>query len=186
LQLIVLSLRELPWWRRFRVPITELGYRLCRIGPLWAYSSVEEVTGRFAPPRMGKTAELANHIIDAPGACVATSTKPDVVDLTIALREKVGPAVIFNPGQLGGPDGCKFGVTRLGCSLTGIGCLGAVVSSRGWMRGWGRLACHAGGRGSSCVASIVGNGLNASVGRRSRPLYRSGYDCLLWPVERRR
>jgi type IV secretory pathway TraG/TraD family ATPase VirD4 len=140
------SLRRVPWYRRSRVPITELGYRLCRVGPVWAYSSAEEVTGRFAPPRQGKTAELANQIIDAPGAVVATSTKPDVVDLTVALREKVGPVLIFNPGQLGGAlmrssfrwnpvIGCEWvevAIERAGYLLAGSPTMGNVSGREFW------------------------------------------------------
>lgn len=140
------SLAQVPVWRRYRVPITELGYRLCRIGRFWAYSSAEEVTGRFAPPRQGKTGEMANHIVDAPGAVVATSTKPDVVDLTIAMRRKVGPVLILNPGQLGGDAmrstfrwnpiiGCEWvevAVDRAGYLLAGAPTMANVASREFW------------------------------------------------------
>jgi type IV secretory pathway TraG/TraD family ATPase VirD4 len=94
-------------WRRWRTPIRQFAFRLCRVaggpfGAQWAYATAEEVTIRIAPPRQGKTAELCNHLIDAPGAVVATSTKVDIVSHTIALRATgLRPVHIFNPERLG-------------------------------------------------------------------------------------
>jgi type IV secretion system protein VirD4 len=95
------SLRQMSVWQRWRVPVTGLGFRLCRVGLFWAFASVEEITGRFAPPRAGKTGEMLNHILDAPGAVVATSTKPDILDLSMDLRREIGPVYVANPEGLG-------------------------------------------------------------------------------------
>jgi type IV secretion system protein VirD4 len=95
---------DLPRWRRLRVPTRELGFRLCRVGMQWVYASVEMVTLRITGPRGGKTGELGNHVVDAPGAVLATSTKHDLVELTIASRQTRGPVHIFNPEGLGGDE----------------------------------------------------------------------------------
>ncbi|TFH68158.1 type IV secretory system conjugative DNA transfer family protein [Cellulomonas sp. HD19AZ1] len=51
-----------------------------------------------APPRIGKTMYLAIPlIVDAPGAVVSTSTKPDVLRLTAGIRERVGTVHVFDP-----------------------------------------------------------------------------------------
>lgn len=85
-----------------RTPPTELGieigFRRAR-GRL--YASLEDVVLVVAPPRRGKTALLSNHVIDAPGACFVTSTKPDIVGHTIISRSD-RPVFILNPDQLGG------------------------------------------------------------------------------------
>jgi type IV secretion system protein VirD4 len=101
------SLAARSVWRRWRTPMREFAFRLCRVhggpaGTQWAYATAEEVTIRIAPPRQGKTAELCNHVIDAAGSVVATSTKVDIVAHTIAMRERAGrPLHIFNPERLG-------------------------------------------------------------------------------------
>ena len=91
-------------WQRLRIPAGELGFRLCRVGMQWVYATAEMVTLRITGPRGGKTGELANHLVDAPGAVLATSTKHDLVELTIAARRLRGPVHIFNPEGLGGPE----------------------------------------------------------------------------------
>jgi type IV secretion system protein VirD4 len=81
----------------------ECGIQLGRAVWRWLYASFEEVVLVFAMPRMGKTALLANHIVDAPGACVATSTKADIYANTIAGRRD-RPVYVFNPEKLGDID----------------------------------------------------------------------------------
>jgi len=114
------ALAELPWWRRWRVPLTELGYRLCRINGKWAYASVEEVVGLIAPPRRGKTGELACNIIDAPGAVVATSTKFDIVELTAPLRSQRGEVYLFNPEGLAGAESTLRWNPVIGCEQVNV------------------------------------------------------------------
>lgn len=114
-------------WRRWRTPMREFAFRLCRVpggptGAQWAYATAEEVTIRIAPPRQGKTAELCNHLVDAPGAVVATSTKVDIVEHTVAARRQGGrPVHIFNPERLG--DGSLASTLRwnpvVGCEQPG-------------------------------------------------------------------
>jgi type IV secretion system protein VirD4 len=54
----------------------------------------------LAPPRGGKTALLGHYVIDAPGACLVTSTKVDIHVLTHTLRP--GPVWLFNPEGMAG------------------------------------------------------------------------------------
>ena len=60
------------------------------------------------PQGSGKTQFLVNVVLDAPGAAVVPSTKPELVVLTRQLRERVGPTAVFNPSLLGsiGSDFC--------------------------------------------------------------------------------
>jgi type IV secretion system protein VirD4 len=96
------SLREVPWWRRWLVPLRELGTPLARVGLLRVWSPVEDVTLRIGGPRTGKTGEMAGRILDAPGAVIATSTRTDLVELTGPCRAQRGPVGVFNPSGLGG------------------------------------------------------------------------------------
>ncbi|WP_331758227.1 TraM recognition domain-containing protein [[Kitasatospora] papulosa] len=69
---------------------------------LHLYMAIEDSSVMVAPPGAGKTAKLANWIIDAPGAVLATSVKVDIVDLTEKLRARVGRILIWNPQDIGG------------------------------------------------------------------------------------
>jgi type IV secretion system protein VirD4 len=55
----------------------------------------------MSPPRMFKTAFLADVILNYPGPVVATSTKPDVYALTSAVRARVRSVHVFNPQHIG-------------------------------------------------------------------------------------
>ncbi|MEU4241894.1 TraM recognition domain-containing protein [Actinoplanes sp. NPDC026619] len=96
------SLASLPWWRRARVPLRTFAVPLARAGRQTVWTSGEESTLRIGIPGTGKTAELANRVIDAPGGVVVTSTATDLYDLTAPLRHRRGPVQVFNPGGLGG------------------------------------------------------------------------------------
>ncbi len=97
------SLAELTWAARLRVPTTELGVPLCRVGALGVWTSLRNVITVFGGPGVGKTGWLAGRIIDAPGAVISTSTRLDLYDLTAGLRGRDGrPVFVFNPGGLGG------------------------------------------------------------------------------------
>ena len=94
------SLKELPLIERLRLPITEFAVPLCRAGLLRVWSSVEDVVLVFGIPRYGKSAWLGCHILDAPGAVVTTSTKPDLYHATHKLRP--GRSWLFNATGVGG------------------------------------------------------------------------------------
>ncbi|MDT5028496.1 MAG: hypothetical protein QOE61_4922, partial [Micromonosporaceae bacterium] len=62
------------------------------------YSSLEDVIVAVMAPRSGKTTALtAPGILDAPGAVIATSNKPDVWTTTAAAREAMGTVWVFDP-----------------------------------------------------------------------------------------
>ena len=63
---------------------------------------LEEHVLVMSPPRMLKTAFLADVILRYPGPVIATSTKPDIYALTAAVRAGLGPVHIFNPQHIGG------------------------------------------------------------------------------------
>jgi hypothetical protein len=94
------SLKQLPLLERWRLPITEFAVPLCRAGMLRIWSSVEDVVLVFGIPRYGKSAWLGCHILDAPGAVVTTSTKPDLYHATHKLRP--GTSELFNATGVGG------------------------------------------------------------------------------------
>lgn len=96
------SLAEVPWWRRWRVPVAEYAVRVARVGGLAVYSPVEDVTLRVGGPRTGKSGEMADHIADAPGAVIATSTRLDLLETVGPIRRRHGPVHVFNPSGLGG------------------------------------------------------------------------------------
>jgi type IV secretion system protein VirD4 len=56
----------------------------------------------MAPPRTHKTAFLADVILRYPGPVIATSTKPDLYALTVAVRAQHGRVHVFNPQHIGG------------------------------------------------------------------------------------
>jgi type IV secretory pathway TraG/TraD family ATPase VirD4 len=76
----------------------------------------------MAPPRTYKTAFLADVIIEYPGPVLATTTKPDLHNLTSAVRSFLGPVHVFNPQHIGGVpstfcwdpiDGCEDPATAI-------------------------------------------------------------------------
>ena len=76
----------------------------------------------MAPPRTYKTAFLADVIIEYPGPVLATTTKPDIYNLTSAVRSHLGPVHVFNPQHIGGVpstfcwdpiDGCEDPATAI-------------------------------------------------------------------------
>ena len=84
--------------------------------PVWA--SVEDSILILGAPRSGKGLHLAiNLILDAPGAVVTTSTRPDNVAATINARKREGrPVAVFDPQRLaaGIPAGLRWSPVR-GC-----------------------------------------------------------------------
>lgn len=83
---------------------------------LHLYMAIEDSSVMVAPPGAGKTAKLANWIIDAPGAVLATSVKVDIVDLTEKLRARVGNILIWNPQDIGGRTSNVAWDPVMGCS----------------------------------------------------------------------
>ena len=81
----------------------DVGYYLgtSRGQDVWA--SVERSILVVGPPGSGKGLHLAiNAILDAPGAVITTSTKPDNIKATLTSRAAIGPVGVFDPqGMLG-------------------------------------------------------------------------------------
>ncbi|WP_336853914.1 type IV secretory system conjugative DNA transfer family protein [Sinomonas albida] len=68
------------------------------------YSDVESVALSVFGPRQGKsTSQVIPAVLDAPGAVVSTSNKPDVIDATRLPRSMKGTVWAFNPQRIS-PD----------------------------------------------------------------------------------
>lgn len=63
---------------------------------------VQEHGSLAGPPRSGKTAVMSRVAMDAPGALLTSSSKPDVFNLTSGHRSDRGPVWVFNPQGIGG------------------------------------------------------------------------------------
>ncbi|RAC09297.1 type VI secretion protein, partial [Burkholderia multivorans] len=89
---------------------------MCRGREVWA--SVEDSILLIGPPRSGKGLHVViPAILDAPGAVIATSTRPDNLTATLRAREKHGPVAVFDPQHLaeGVPAGMRWSPVR-GCA----------------------------------------------------------------------
>ncbi len=93
------------------------------------------------PPRSGKGLHLViNAILDAPGAVVTTSTRPDNITATIGQRQERGPVAVFDPQQLARelalPNGLRWSPVR-GCEdpLTAMIRANGLASSTGLSSG---------------------------------------------------
>jgi type IV secretion system protein VirD4 len=64
--------------------------------------SYQDVYAAFGPPRSGKTNWMALAGLEAPGACLLTSTRADLARDTAAVRARSGPVWFLNPGGDGG------------------------------------------------------------------------------------
>jgi type IV secretion system protein VirD4 len=79
----------------------DLGYLLGRSRGREIWASVEDSILVIGPPRSGKGLHLViNAILDAPGAVITTSTRPDNIAATIRARRERGPVAVFDPQRL--------------------------------------------------------------------------------------
>ena len=80
----------------------------------WAWSGAQRSTLVLGPSRSGKTSALVvPNVLSAPGAVLATSTKPDLLRATARARASAGWCLAFDPtGELELPPG----VHRVGWS----------------------------------------------------------------------
>lgn len=97
---------------------SDVGYPIgaARGHQLWA--SVEDSILLIGPPRSGKGLHVViPAILDAPGAVVTTSTRPDNLTTTLRARERSGPVAVFDPQHLaeGLPAGLRWSPIR-GCT----------------------------------------------------------------------
>jgi type IV secretory pathway TraG/TraD family ATPase VirD4 len=88
------------------LPPTDYGYFLghatrpaCDRMPL--YSPYDQALRVIGPMGSGKTFRfLARLLRDVPGPALATSTKPDLIELTLSARRRRGPVVTLDPQEL--------------------------------------------------------------------------------------
>ena len=78
-----------------------VGYRLGTSRGVVCWASVEDSMLLLGPPRSGKGQSVViPMILDAPGAVVTTSTRPDNLAITLAARASRGPVAVFDPQRL--------------------------------------------------------------------------------------
>jgi len=79
----------------------DLGYPLGRSRGVRCWASAEDSVVILGPPRSGKGLHLVIPLIlDAPGAVITTSTRPDNLTATLQARRAVGPVAVFDPQRL--------------------------------------------------------------------------------------
>jgi len=125
---------------------SDLGLFLGTSRAVVCYASVEDSMVLLGPPRSGKGMNLViPFILDAPGAVVTTSTRPDNLAATITARSRRGPVGVFDPqglavGVAGGlrwspVRGCENPQTammRAGALCSGAA--GAITDASFWQR----------------------------------------------------
>lgn len=139
----------------------DVGYLLGRSRGLEIWASVEDSILVIGPPRSGKGLHLViNAILDAPGAVVTTSTRPDNIAATIHARRERGPVAVFDPQHLtaGLPEvggaavrwspirGCELPLTamiRASGLASSAGLSSGGVESGGFWEGKARSAIQA-------------------------------------------
>ena len=97
----------------------DVGFRLGKARGTECWASVEDSVLVLGPPRSGKGLHLVvPMVLDAPGAVVTTSTRPDNLALTLAARSGGAPVMVFDPQGLAGAGGhqplLRWSLTR-GC-----------------------------------------------------------------------
>jgi type IV secretory pathway TraG/TraD family ATPase VirD4 len=95
----------------------DVGYLLGTAHRREVWASVEDSILLIGPPRSGKGLHLIiPAILDAPGAVVTTSTRPDNVTACLRARRRIGPVAVFDPQHLaeGLPAGMRWSPIR-GC-----------------------------------------------------------------------
>ncbi|WP_346035225.1 type IV secretory system conjugative DNA transfer family protein, partial [Brevibacterium picturae] len=96
----------------------DVGYLLGTSHGKQVWASVEDSLLLIGPPRSGKGLHVViNTILDAPGAVVTTSTRPDNLTATLRARTRIGPVAVFDPQHLaeGLPAGMRWSPIR-GCA----------------------------------------------------------------------
>ena len=97
--------------------LTDLGTTVGRSRGVTCWCSVEDSVIVLGPPRSGKGLHtVISAILDAPGAVVTTSTRPDNLAVTLQARRETGPVAVFDPQGLaaGLPDAMRWSPIR-GC-----------------------------------------------------------------------
>jgi len=119
--------------------VTDVGYLLGVSRSVGVWASVEDSILLIGPPRSGKGLHVViNAILDAPGAVVTTSTRPDNLTATLKARSAEGrPVAVFDPQHLaeGVPAGLRWSPIR-GCEDP----LTAMIRATGLAAGTGLSA----------------------------------------------
>jgi type IV secretion system protein VirD4 len=115
----------------------DVGSYLGRSRGIECWSSVEDSLISVGPPRSGKGLhQVIGAIIDAPGAVVTTSTRPDNLAATLDVRRACGPVAIFDPQGLGATEGIRWSPIR-GCEnpTTAIVRASGLAAGAGFTKG---------------------------------------------------
>jgi type IV secretion system protein VirD4 len=135
------------------------------------YASVEDSMVILGPPRSGKGYNLViPFILDAPGAVVTTSTRPDNLAATMTARARRGPVGVFDPQGLarGVSGGLRWSPIR-GCEHPQTAMMRASALCAGCgRRGQGGELLAAADRGRRALSPAGG----AVDGRTVSDLYR--------------
>ena len=117
--------------------VGDVGIRVGRSNGVDCYSSVEDSIVLLGPPRSGKGLHVViNALLDAPGAVVTTSTRPDNLTATLTARSRRGPVAVFDPQGLAPavPSATKWSPIR-GCESAQVALVRAKALTTGAARG---------------------------------------------------
>ena len=126
-----------------RAPVTWAGWEAGQLvsGPQRlrgrrVYSPWTRGIGILGPQGSGKTQYLIGLLLQAPGAVVVPSTKPELALATMGARARVGPVAVFNPAHLGDLTSTLAWDPVAGCTAH------ATADARAWalVRGGGAAA----------------------------------------------
>ncbi|EWT06818.1 type VI secretion protein [Intrasporangium chromatireducens Q5-1] len=115
----------------------DLGHLLGRSRGIACYCTVEDSIVVLGPPRSGKGLHLViPALLDASGAVVSTSTRPDNLTATLRTRESRGPVAVFDPQGLapGIPSRARWSPIR-GCQDPHIAMVRAKALTAGAANG---------------------------------------------------
>ncbi len=125
-----------PSLRNTKIRPKDVGYYLGRDlrSQQKLYASVEDVFIILAPPRQGKDVHFCTPFtIDAPGACIVTSSRADAFTNTHAMRADMGSIYVFDPnGLTNWPERLRWSPVR-GCEdpLTAANRSAALIAGSG-------------------------------------------------------
>lgn len=123
----------------FAAPLHLSGWEAGRLvsGPVHlrrrrVYAPWTRGVGILGPQGSGKSQYLTGLVLDAPGAAVVTSTKPELARATMAIRRATrGPVAVFNPERMPGLEGTFRWDPVAGCEDGGVAAARAEALVRG-------------------------------------------------------